>query len=160
MFLKELRRHFIDGTRTDLSELEKQDLKLGKRGGDRIYKCLHRNVVRGQWKDHRGYPLKEKYHSKGLLVCSYSIRKIAAISTYSDRIVRECLSTMEELQHLKKDKGLVLKIIFPFIKLAWVQVKRKYWPGRRCMVMKAPELRHYLTFFGFSTILLSNFSQL
>jgi len=46
------------------------------RGRSVVYEYLWANIVRNGWKDKPGYPLKEKYYDKGLLVHSSSYSKI------------------------------------------------------------------------------------
>jgi len=122
-YLKEFKKHFIDASRTDLSELELLDLELRRRGGYHIYQYLHSYIVRDKWKDHKGYPLKAKFHSKGLLACSISIRRISKITGYSDRVVREVIAVMETLKHIKKDKRYMLKGQTVYILGKWTLTK-------------------------------------
>ncbi len=46
------------------------------KGRSVVYEYLWANIVRNGWKDKPGYPLKERYYDKGLLVHSSSYRKV------------------------------------------------------------------------------------
>lgn len=122
-FLKEFHRHLIDGERTDLSELEKRDLKLRKRGGDIIYGHLVSLIIREGWDDHKGFPLKEKFHKQGYLVCCIATRRLIKITTYSNRTVQECLKEMEALGHIYKNNEHTLKGQTVYILGTWKTVK-------------------------------------
>ena len=123
LFLKEFKKHLIDASRTDLSELELLDLKLKKIGGYYIYRYLHSNIVRDKWKDNKGYPLKAKFHSKGLLVCSVTIRKISAFTGYSIQTVSNAVKYMECLGHIIKNKEYTFKGQTVYILGKWSIIK-------------------------------------
>lgn len=125
LFLKQLQRHFIDASRTDLSEKELLDLKLRKKGGYDVYEYIHSNIVRDKWKDWPGYPIKAKFHAKGLLACTISIRKISKVTGYSTRIVREVLDIMVELGHIVKNNKHTRNRQTVYIFGVWYVVKDK-----------------------------------
>jgi len=108
-FLKEHMRHLIDGSRTDLSELEKLDLKICNQGADRIYMHLFNSVVRKGWVDPKGYPVKKLFYDNGLLACCISVRTLANRSVFGNMKVQKLVNSMESLNWIRKEKRYTRK---------------------------------------------------
>lgn len=102
-YLKEFKRHIIDASRTDLSDLELLDLNILKSGGDLIYRHLHANIVRNGWCDYPGFPLKFEFHSNKLLACCISIREIAKRSGFGNQKIQQQLNDMVTLEWFYKE---------------------------------------------------------
>lgn len=125
IYLKEFKHHIIDASRTDLSNLEKLDLELAARGGYRVYQYLHSLIVRELWEDHKGFPIKKKFHNNKLLACTVSIRKIAKFMQWGDQKVQKIIRLMEQLHWIEKNNQHTFKKQTVFILGTWHTKKDK-----------------------------------
>jgi hypothetical protein len=109
-FLKGYHRHILDKTKKyDDEEEAELNREIRINGGDYLYEILHSMVVRSNWKDHEGYPIKEKFYDNKILACSISIRKLSSISGISDKKVQKLLNMMEKAGWIIKHKNAVLR---------------------------------------------------
>ena len=58
------------------------------KGPGAVYEWLWANIVRGQWRDSKAYPIKEKYYDKGYLAYCSTYRKIAKDCSMSKNTVK------------------------------------------------------------------------
>jgi len=100
-FIKNFLRHavFLDET---IPEAFIPHLKIKQNGGDYIFAYLHKKIVRGNWKDHEGFPIKKQFYDNNILACCVSIRTIAAACGFGDQRVQKLLKEMEELGWIKR----------------------------------------------------------
>jgi hypothetical protein len=109
-FLKNYHRHILDANKEFDNDAEARlNRKIRQSGGDYLYDIMHSMVVRSNWKDHKGYPLKKMFYDNKILVCCISIRKLASMSDMSDKKVQKLLNMMEEAGWIVKHKNAVLR---------------------------------------------------
>lgn len=64
-------------------------------GAYHVWRHLKANIIRSLWKDHKGYPIKEKYYDTGLLAACVSTRKLASMTGLCRQ---KLLKTLDALQ--------------------------------------------------------------
>lgn len=89
------------------------------KGPSTLYQWIWANVVRSQWIDTKGYPIKEKYYDNGYLAYCSSYRKLARdcglhknkVKEYIDRFVEAGIMRVEHLVPKGKKRGQSVFII-------------------------------------------------
>jgi hypothetical protein len=66
-----------------------------------VYEWLWANLVRSEWIDTKGYPIKEKYYDKGYLACCCSYRHIAKKCRIHKNKVKEYMDNFERAGIIK-----------------------------------------------------------
>lgn len=125
LYLKELQRHVINASRTDLSDLEKLDLKFMNSGGGNFYRHLHSNIVRDRWIDRDGFPLKDLFHDKQLLACSSSVRHLAKTVGMCDQRIQRYTKNLKDMGWIKTDNTHARKGQTIFILGKWYKTKNE-----------------------------------
>ncbi len=82
-------------------------------GPGTVYEWIWANLVRGEWIDTKGYPIKEKYYDKGFLAYCSSYRKIAKdcglhknkVKEYIDNFKNAGIIKVEHLIPERKKQG-------------------------------------------------------
>jgi hypothetical protein len=109
-FLKNYHRHILDKSKKyDDDEEAELNMEIRRMGGDYLYEILHSMVVRSNWKDHDGYPIKEKFYDNRILACSISIRRLVEISGFKDQKIQKLLKMMEKAGWIVVHKDHVLR---------------------------------------------------
>jgi hypothetical protein len=109
-FLKGYHRHILDKTKKyDDEEEAELNREIRMNGGDYLYEILHSMVVRSNWKDHEGFPIKEKFYANNILACSISIRKLVKISGMANQKIQKLLKMMEMAGWIVVHKNTVLR---------------------------------------------------
>lgn len=125
IFLKQYMQHLIDASRTNLSTIEKLDLKICNQGADRAFMHLFNFVVRNGWEDHKGYPIKKLFYDKGLLACCISIRTLMKRTGFSSEKTQNLLTKMEELGWFYREKTYTNRGQIVYVLGKWVYGKDK-----------------------------------
>ena len=71
------------------------------KGPGTVYEWIWANLVRSEWIDTKGYPIKEKYYDKGLLAYCSSYRKIAKECGLHKNKVQEYIDDFKEAGIIK-----------------------------------------------------------
>jgi len=83
------------------------------KGPSIVYEWLWSNLVRSEWIDTKGYPIKEEYYDKGFLACCCSYRQIAKksglhknkVKEYIDKFVQAGIIHVRHLVPTGKKRG-------------------------------------------------------
>lgn len=90
---------------SDLTETDRKTIEIDRSGAYFIYKLMYRRLIRKNWKDHFGFPLKKKFYNKNFLVCSISIRKLAIESGFGDQKIQKLINQLEDIGWIVKENN-------------------------------------------------------
>ena len=84
-----------------ITEQELQDNLIYSSGAIAVYRIMVKFLIKKNWKDTKGYPLKKRFYVKNLLVCSVSIRKLAEGTGFSINKVQDKVKQLEKSGWIK-----------------------------------------------------------
>lgn len=89
--------------RTERGTIRNETYREMFKGPSIVYEWLWANLVRKEWIDTKGYPIKEKYYNKGFLAYCSSIEKIAKNCGMSKNTVKKYIDQFQKAGIIKID---------------------------------------------------------
>lgn len=80
-----------------------------KSGAIYLYTILVDSIIREDWIDKPGYPLKEEYYNNGMLVCSFSSITLQQITGVGRKIFDKWVKVLKEAGWIKTEHGVRIR---------------------------------------------------
>jgi len=91
---------------TEITEQQKNNIEVMKSGAIYLYTMLVDNIVRNDWIDHKGYPLKKKYYNNNTLVCSYSSETLQKRCGVGRRVYDKWIKVLKDANWIVISRGV------------------------------------------------------
>ncbi len=93
-FYMDINKAVVDLTKDNVTSLQRINNEIYFCQAFGIWRLLRSKIVRGSWKDHKGYPLKECYYNNNKLACSVSIRHLCEMTGMHTQSVQKYLKKL------------------------------------------------------------------
>lgn len=94
-------------TKGKLTEQQEMNIEILRNGAILTYSVLWDNIIRNDWNDHKGYPVKKNYFDKGVLACTYPITEIMKLTGVGKRKIKKHIKLLLDAGWIKKNRKVI-----------------------------------------------------